>query len=98
MKSLMSWQVYQFLTSLVHSEYQKPSHLSFSEKLGNFWQKVKVYFQTSSEPCVWRTLDTLGRTQWHGYDPSTNTTIVSESEEDLRVWLEERHYQYHLVK
>jgi hypothetical protein len=41
---------------------------------------------------IW-TRDTRTGKLWYAYDPATEQTISHTSEEGLRTWLEQRHYQ-----
>lgn len=61
------------------------------------WQTLLAYLTTSSEPHVWKTQDATGHTQWNAYDPVTRQSAYLASAEEMRVWLEERHYQHHLA-
>jgi hypothetical protein len=96
MKSRLSWQEYQKLELISDGLQHNQDKPSLGAKLNNFWQSVLAYFATSSEPCVWKTQDTADRTQWKAYDPVTKKSVCCDSEEELRAWLEERHYQFHL--
>lgn len=91
MKSQLNWQAYQKLEFPSRSKRQ-PSPWS---KLNDVWQVVLTYFSASSEPKVWQSEDASGLSQWKAYDPVTGESAVYDSETEMRVWLEERHYQYH---
>ncbi|EDX84405.1 hypothetical protein S7335_2102 [Synechococcus sp. PCC 7335] len=63
----------------------------------NRWLKLAgkslVDLLTNSQQLrVW-TKDTRTGTLWFAYDPTTGQTISQTSEEGLRAWLEQRHYQ-----
>jgi hypothetical protein len=92
MKSQLNWNNSQNLDSRTSQSLQAQGrHLS--AKLNDIWQHALSYFYVSTEPRVWRTEDSLGRTAWSAYDPTTGRSIEHVSVQDLRVWLEERHYQ-----
>jgi hypothetical protein len=93
MKSTLTRNIHQFLASATHC--QKPSKPSMKEKLTNIFRSASAYFTAVSEPCVWETTDAAGYPQWNAYDPTTRTAIEGVSEAEIRVWLENRHYQYH---
>lgn len=95
LKSRLNWQEYQEMELISDKLQQKPNKPSLGAKLNNLWQSVLAYFATSSEPCVWNTQDSTGHTQWKAYDPVTRQSACCDSEEELRAWLEERHYPYH---
>ena len=63
----------------------------------NRWLKLAgkslVALLTNSQQLrVW-TKNTRTGTFWFAYDPTTEQTISHTSEEGLRAWLEQRHYQ-----
>ncbi|WP_404788743.1 hypothetical protein [Altericista sp. CCNU0014] len=93
MKSTLTCNIYQFLASATHG--QKPSKPSLQEKLIHMFRSASAYFTAGSEPYVWETTNAAGYPQWNAYDPTTRTAIEGVSEAELRIWLEERHYQYH---
>jgi hypothetical protein len=47
----------------------------------------------SSEPQVTTLVDRGGQQQWHVYDPVLNHHHTFTSEQEVRVWLEQRYYQ-----
>ena len=47
----------------------------------------------ADEPRVWKTSDRSGQVHWHVYDPLTNRYAAFDSEDETRVWLEERYNQ-----
>lgn len=47
----------------------------------------------ADEPRVWKTGDRTGQVLWHAYDPLTNKYAAFDSENEIRVWLEERYNQ-----
>jgi hypothetical protein len=97
MKSRLSWQEYQKLELISDELQQKPNKPSLGGKLNDIWQAVLAYLATSTEPHVWKTQDATGHAQWKAYDPVTKHSAECSSEEEMQVWLEERHYQYHLT-
>jgi hypothetical protein len=93
MKSTLTWNIYQFIASATHC--QKSPTPGLKDKLVRVFQSVKAYLNVGSEPYVWKTTSAVGDSQWSAYDPITHTAIEGVSETEVRVWLEERHYQYH---
>lgn len=55
--------------------------------------KSFVNFLTNTRQMRIWTKDTRTGTLWFAYDPTTEQTISWTSEEGLRTWLEQRHYQ-----
>lgn len=95
MKAPLSWQDYQTL-ELVSPQQQKKQN-GLGAKLNNLIQEALAHLAATSEPRVWTTQDSTGRTQWKAYDPMTRRSASCDSVEEMQVWLEERHYQYHLT-
>ena len=42
---------------------------------------------------VWHETDRQGNTWWYAYDPLTRRSTRQASEDDLRIWIEQRYYQ-----
>ncbi|NJL90365.1 MAG: hypothetical protein HC916_11675 [Coleofasciculaceae cyanobacterium SM2_1_6] len=92
-----------FQTGASHSkQIEQLTEVSISKKLANLAQVcVKsckdagaslIHFMTRpNEIRVWQVVDRHGETCWKAYDPYTNTTSYLGSENDLRVWLEQRY-------
>lgn len=110
MKSFTIWQDSQQLKAPAQRVQKRNS--SIGAKLNNIWQTVIAYLATTSEPHVWTSQrsagggsgdvpvqaeDATGYTQWNAYDPLTRQFAHFASAQEMRVWLEERHYQYHLA-
>lgn len=82
---------------------QEKSGQKFREKSGRaihpitwlkqIWQPIARMLESNTEPYVWKTYDQMGNPIWHAHDPVTGQESEWISEDDLRVWLEERYYQ-----
>lgn len=59
----------------------------------NFWQKVVNYLNTNNELQIWQSSDRYGRKWWNAYDPFTGRIAKRDSENEMRVWIEQRYYQ-----
>ncbi len=84
------------LEQLFEQTEQKPaekSKLSLSLLLNNIWEYLATAIAKNQEPQVWTSTDHFGHTWWHGYDPTTGRSVWRESEQEMRVWLEERYCQ-----
>ncbi|MGB3136758.1 MAG: hypothetical protein WBB18_08130 [Nodosilinea sp.] len=57
------------------------------------WHAALVRLNTTTEPRVWQSTNTAGKTLWNAYDPMTQLAIDHASADELRVWLEELHYR-----
>ncbi|MGF1481334.1 MAG: hypothetical protein ACFB4I_17935 [Cyanophyceae cyanobacterium] len=59
--------------------------------LGTIWQGLIAALVKPPELQVWCTTDRHGRLWWNAYDPHTGRSLTRVSEEQMRVWLEQRH-------
>jgi hypothetical protein len=75
--------------------FHKPSRRNngWQVRFNNLWQWTIAHLSVSSEPHVWRSEDVTGQEAWNSYDPTTGQALYGVSAAELRVWLEERHYQ-----
>lgn len=55
-------------------------------------QRLMRLFVGSNELRVWQTYDRSGQTWWHGFDPMTGRSISVDTEEQMRIWIEQRYY------
>lgn len=94
MKSLATTNTYYSLEQIPSKAPQKKNVRSFRSEVTEIWQAIVAHLEATSEPRVWQTQDQSGREEWNAYDPASHQTLRQVSEQDLRVWLEERHYQY----
>ncbi|MBW4661143.1 MAG: hypothetical protein KME15_20905, partial [Drouetiella hepatica Uher 2000/2452] len=74
------------------SQFLQKNQRGLIDHLNNFWQRTLAYLNPSSEPRVWQIQD-AGKVTWNAYDPTTRESIKQVSVQELRVWLEELHYQ-----
>ena len=59
------------------------------------WFHYLIEFLTGqSEPSIRTKQIADGSVQWIAYDPQSNQRRVFDSEQAVRVWLEQRHYNY----
>ncbi|GAB4229629.1 MAG: hypothetical protein Kow00121_58550 [Elainellaceae cyanobacterium] len=89
MKSYLTWYGHKPFNQNSHSEQER----SFGAKLRDTWHMLLSWLAASAEPHVWSTRDRTGHVSWSAYDPQTNQRLDHLSAADMRVWLEERHYQ-----
>lgn len=68
------------------------NHRSLRARFSDLWKQLKAHLNTSSEPRVWETKTTAGRTVWNAYDPASGRILRSASPSEVRIWLEERYY------
>jgi hypothetical protein len=93
MKSQLSWKEDRALEFSTKQPAKTTPRLGLKAKLNHLWQRMIAYLNTSTEPHVWRTEDSSGQTVWNAYDPVTHRSIEQVSAHEMRIWLEERHYQ-----
>ena len=67
---------------------------SLRAKLNDLWQAVIGFLETSSELYITQIQNKTGQTQWKAFAPITRQFTQFDSEEDVRVWVEERYYQH----
>jgi hypothetical protein len=92
MKSSMNWQQYQYSGQIPAQSERNEHKLTIGSKLKSIWQTATAHLESSSEPRVWSTQDQTGRVTWSACDPTTRQSISQLNEQEMRVWLEERHY------
>ncbi len=68
---------------------RKNRFLSGLKQIGAFLLKA---LESGDEPRIWITTSSTGK-QWSAYDPLSKRSASFDSEEGLRVWLEQRYYQ-----
>lgn len=81
----------QEVTSL---QSQPKTNRHLQNTLNNLWQSVVRFLRVSPEPQVWTTQVEKYQTQWNVLDPVTGQSAQFSSEEDVRVWLEDRYNQH----
>ena len=101
MRTQKQWLEYKQL-ELIPLEPSEEKWLSRKQNLvdfqlttwfGQIWQTLGKVFEVSGEPQVWKTYDLKGNPIWHTLDPVTGESGDWISENDVRVWLEERYSQ-----
>ena len=78
------WELEQITESIYKSESS-----SLKNWLTGIWQVVINVMTTSDEPKIWTSKDWFGHTWWNIYFPRTGQIVRLNSEEEVRVWLEE---------
>ncbi|MEA5499529.1 hypothetical protein [Limnoraphis robusta] len=81
--------------SLPSFDFVSKSH-NFERKLAKILvrltQAILRFLVGSSEPKIWQTQRRDQTLIWHVYDPQTQRSKEFFSEEELRIWLEQRYY------
>jgi len=55
-------------------------------------QTMVAALAKNSEPRIWQSRDRNGSVAWHLYDPLTNQHARFYSEQEIRIWLEQRYH------
>lgn len=73
----------------------KPAKSSSSNPpiLEQLWGFVLNTFARSQEPRIYRKHDRNGNLYFQVYNPSTNSLTRYNSEQEVRVWLDQRYYE-----
>ncbi|MGK7891587.1 MAG: hypothetical protein AB4042_19840 [Leptolyngbyaceae cyanobacterium] len=64
---------------------------TLATRLGQSAQGVLRWFTPSHDPHIWTTTLKGGQTCWHVYDPVDQQRLTLISEEEVRVWLDNRY-------
>ena len=59
----------------------------------NQLQYLWRYFNQRLEPKIWQKRDRYGNFYWVVYDPTTGHSSYFSSEQEVRIWLEQRYYR-----
>ncbi|MBE9138283.1 hypothetical protein IQ254_13990 [Nodosilinea sp. LEGE 07088] len=79
----------QHLETLVQQPTQ-PS-ITLGNTLKQFGAKTMKFFTGHTEPRIWQRTRS-GHSVWFAHDPITNRTRSFVSEQDVRIWLDNRYY------
>jgi hypothetical protein len=79
---------------------QQPLHSTHSATVKIVLPKIDLkkigrsliqFLSSSAELQVWQELDEQGDTSWSAYDPTTQQSVHHLSEQQMRIWIEQRH-------
>lgn len=59
--------------------------------LADLWESIVDFFRGDSELHVWQTVDRRGERWWCAYDPLTGKTLYTDSETEMRIWIEQNY-------
>lgn len=65
-----------------------PEPASFTSQLGQLWRQLIKFLSCEAEPHICSIADVNGQLWWQVYDPRTGRSIWFDSEQELRIWLE----------
>lgn len=63
--------------------------LSFLQEIWGSWQN---WWCSSNEPQISEIIDSTGQSRWKIYDPVRDRSFQLESQQDVLLWLEQRHH------
>lgn len=64
---------------------------SIKGAIARAWASIAKFVSVSDEPRLWKTVSANGETLWNAYDPKTNHYVEGMTEQNMRIWLEERY-------
>jgi hypothetical protein len=91
MRTKQQWLEYKKLELIPLDEPEwgrQPALLSF---LSQAWRSLMMALEQPAEPEIWQSCDRQGNTLWNAYDPMTDKQFQWSSDQELRIWLEERY-------
>jgi hypothetical protein len=74
------------------NEIKNPHQSKLASLSSRCWESLTQLFTRNTEPYIWQKRDRHGNLFWQLYDPSTNRSATFSSEDEVRIWLEERYY------
>lgn len=67
--------------------------LSLIAKLNIVWQPIVYALTRRAEVRVWAVKTRQGQVFWKAYDPVSGRTFSFTSEDEVRLWIDQRYYQ-----
>lgn len=74
-----------------HAIESKHNKSTVKTQTDNIWQSLIKRLFESPELRVWHTYDGGGNIWWSAYDPKNRCSICQTSEDQMRVWIEQRY-------
>lgn len=62
--------------------------------LKTVWQGLSRSMTGGNDLRVWQASDEDGYMHWRAYDPVTGETAICDSEDEMRVWIEQRYHHH----
>lgn len=62
--------------------------------LKTLWQGLVKTLSGSNELRVWQASDPDGYIHWRAHDPLTGESAICDSEDEMRVWIEQRYHNH----
>ncbi|MCL6432993.1 MAG: hypothetical protein K6T90_02070 [Leptolyngbyaceae cyanobacterium HOT.MB2.61] len=67
--------------------------VSPGSRLKNWWNQLVAAIAHFSDLQIWQTTDRSGVTWWHALDPRTGKEVCTDSETEMRIWIEENYWE-----
>jgi hypothetical protein len=90
MKNTASRKLQLYILDYYQPENNQDKEFKLFLVLQKIWQNWVAAFRTSNDLQIWQTIDRLGNTWWHAYNPVTGCFATRESETQLLEWIERR--------
>lgn len=71
----------------------RDSSLGSIARLKGFWHQLVEAIANSAKLKVWQTVDSHGVRWWNAYDPHTGHSVCTDSESEMRQWIEENYQE-----
>ncbi len=75
---------------------QLPPQVGELARLQLWWLRqafLDYWYSPSGEPQVRQKTDRFGKEYWRVYDPVSDRTVRFDEQQDVMIWLDERHYR-----
>jgi len=70
----------------------KTWRILLGQYIGQVWHEIVLKLTPSNDPQIYEKRDRHGNTYFHVYDPLTGLSSTFSSEDEIRIWLDQRFY------
>ncbi|WAL61704.1 hypothetical protein [Thermocoleostomius sinensis] len=81
------------LDTFIEDTQARQRQFSLRRSFERIWNLLLSAFAESSEPKIYQKHDRDGNVYFKVYDPVTHQTEILTTEQEVRVWLDQRYYQ-----
>ena len=74
-------------------QQETPKGSEIQQIFNQVGRKVLDWLSNPPGPRIWQTKDRTGHISWHIYDPTTARSRCLNSEQEVRMWLDEQYYR-----
>jgi hypothetical protein len=84
---------YKELEQIPHQDSQnQPTRAAkLLSLLQQIWHNFCEFWERGTEPRIWQVKDRSGKLRWKVYDPVKDRSMLFDSEQEVLIWLEQRH-------